>query len=113
MINYGILGEMAVATNFLSSSGPNEWPLLKRHPSEKIFGVQLAGGCKFFKVFNLYDYKICLDPDTLSKTAQMICNEMDVDFIDLNLGCPLDIINEKGGGCSLANRSNKLIPVIT
>lgn len=84
---------MAVATNFLKTSGPSEWPLLKRHPSEKIFGVQLAGGY----------------PDTLSRTAQIIKEHMDVDFIDLNLGCPLDAINEKGGGCTLANKSNKLV----
>lgn len=85
-------GEMAVATNFLKSNGPNEWPLLKRHPSEKIFGVQLAGGY----------------PDTLSKTAQIVVDNMEVDFIDLNLGCPIDLINEAGGGCTLANRPNKL-----
>jgi tRNA-dihydrouridine synthase 3 len=86
---------MAVATNFLKSTGANEWPLLKRHPSEKIFGVQLAGGYA----------------DTLSKTAQIIKENIEVDFVDLNLGCPLDAINEKGGGCALANRSNRLVQV--
>lgn len=35
-----------------------------------------------------------------------------MDFIDLNLGCPLDIINEKGAGCALANRSNRLFESI-
>jgi tRNA-dihydrouridine synthase 3 len=44
-------GEMALATSFLSKSGVNEWPLIKRHPSEKIFGVQLAGGYPGIQIF--------------------------------------------------------------
>lgn len=35
-----------------------------------------------------------------------------VDFVDINCGCPIDLINEKGGGCTLASRSNKLIEVM-
>ncbi|VDM41644.1 unnamed protein product [Toxocara canis] len=81
-------GEMGVCTSLLSGTS-SEWSLLKRHPSEKIFGVQLAGGF----------------PDTMSRAAQ-------VDFIDVNCGCPLDLINEKGGGCALASRSNKLDEVM-
>lgn len=86
---------MALATNLLSGI-PSEWSLVKRHPSEKIFGVQLAGGY----------------PDTMSKAAQMLVDHMEVDFIDINLGCPLDAVNDKGGGCALANRSNKLLQVM-
>ncbi|KAI6207051.1 TRNA-dihydrouridine(47) synthase [NAD(P)(+)] [Aphelenchoides besseyi] len=88
-------GEMAMATQLLQGS-PSEWTLTRRHPCEKIFGVQLAGGY----------------PDTLSRAAQVITEKLDVDFIDLNLGCPIDAVNDKGGGCSLANRSNKLLQVI-
>uniref|UniRef100_A0A9J2PXF8 tRNA-dihydrouridine(47) synthase [NAD(P)(+)] n=2 Tax=Ascaris TaxID=6251 RepID=A0A9J2PXF8_ASCLU len=87
--------EMGVCTSLLSGS-PSEWSLLKRHQSEKIFGVQLAGGF----------------PDTMSRAAQIISENMDVDFIDVNCGCPLELINEKGGGCTLASRSNKLEEVM-
>uniref|UniRef100_A0A0R3RN07 tRNA-dihydrouridine(47) synthase [NAD(P)(+)] n=1 Tax=Elaeophora elaphi TaxID=1147741 RepID=A0A0R3RN07_9BILA len=71
------------------SGTSSEWSLLKRHPSEKYFGTQLAGGY----------------PDSMSRAAQ-------INFIDINCGCPIDLINEKGGGCTLASKFNKLVEVI-
>ncbi|VDK85425.1 unnamed protein product [Litomosoides sigmodontis] len=87
--------EMGVCTAYLSGAS-TEWSLLKRHPSEKYFGVQLAGGY----------------PDSMSRAAQVIAENGQVDFIDINCGCPIDLINEKGGGCTLASRSNKLVEVM-
>uniref|UniRef100_A0AC35TSA8 Dus domain-containing protein n=1 Tax=Rhabditophanes sp. KR3021 TaxID=114890 RepID=A0AC35TSA8_9BILA len=84
-------GEMAVATNLLKGVA-GEWSLIKRHKTEKIFGVQIAGGY----------------PDTMASAAQLIREKADVDFIDINMGCPIDLINEKGGGCTLPTRWNKL-----
>ncbi|VDK45589.1 unnamed protein product [Cylicostephanus goldi] len=89
-------GEMALATSLLSGT-PSEYSLVKRHPSEKIFGVQLAGGF----------------PDTMAKSAQILVDEMEIDFIDINMGCPIDVVNQKGGGCALPNRPNKLVEVIS
>lgn len=87
--------EMVMATSLLSGS-PSEWALVKRHSSEKIFGVQLAGGFV----------------DSMTKASQIVTENMEVDFIDINLGCPLDVVNDKGGGCTLFNRSNRLLQVM-
>ncbi|VDM81492.1 unnamed protein product [Strongylus vulgaris] len=89
-------GEMALATSLLSGT-PSEYSLVKRHPSEKFFGVQLAGGF----------------PDTMAKSAQILVDEMNIDFIDINMGCPIDVVNQKGGGCALPNRPSKLVEVIS
>uniref|UniRef100_A0A0J9Y6I5 tRNA-dihydrouridine(47) synthase [NAD(P)(+)] n=2 Tax=Brugia malayi TaxID=6279 RepID=A0A0J9Y6I5_BRUMA len=87
--------EMGICTNYLNGTS-SEWSLLKRHPNEKYFGVQLAGGY----------------PDSMSRAAQIIAENEQIDFIDINCGCPIDLVNEKGGGCSLALRSNKLVEVM-
>lgn len=88
--------EMTLATNLLSGA-PSEYSLLKRHPCEKIFGAQIAGGFS----------------DTMTKSAQILVDEMNIDFIDVNMGCPIDVVNEKGGGCALPNRPNKMIEVLS
>ncbi|KAK6031976.1 peptidase family M1 [Ostertagia ostertagi] len=89
-------GEMAMATSLLSGT-PSEYSLVKRHPSEKIFGVQLAGGFA----------------DSMARAAQILVDEMKIDFIDVNMGCPIDVVNQKGGGCALPNRPNRMIEVLS
>ncbi|KAH9506059.1 tRNA-dihydrouridine(47) synthase [NAD(P)(+)]-like protein [Dermatophagoides farinae] len=88
-------GEMAVSSSLLEGSS-SEWALIRRHSSEDIFGVQLCGS----------------GPDQLARCAQIICNECDVDFIDLNMGCPIDLIYRKGAGCALMERRRKLDNII-
>ncbi|GMH37969.1 hypothetical protein BSKO_05853 [Bryopsis sp. KO-2023] len=83
-------GEMALATNLLKGS-PSEWALLKRHPSEKTFGVQVCGGYS----------------DSLSRCAGLIEDGLDVDFVDVNMGCPIDVVCDKGAGASLLQKVSK------
>ncbi|KAJ1989196.1 tRNA-dihydrouridine(47) synthase [NAD(P)(+)]-like protein [Coemansia spiralis] len=83
--------EMAIAGNLLQGQ-QSEWALLKRHPSETIFGIQLAGN----------------RADVIGKAAELISNECSVDFIDLNMGCPIDMAFNNGGGSALLSQPKKI-----
>lgn len=74
---------MGLATSFLTAS-KEEWSLVRRHPSEQIFGIQLAGN----------------KPGTLVPTAEIMAKEFagNLDFVDLNCGCPIDLIFKNGAG---------------
>lgn len=63
---------MALSTNLLMGQS-SEWALLKRHPDEDIYGVQIAAGF----------------PDQFGRTCELIENEMEVDFVDVSLLPPL------------------------
>uniref|UniRef100_A0A3P8YEH7 tRNA-dihydrouridine(47) synthase [NAD(P)(+)] n=1 Tax=Esox lucius TaxID=8010 RepID=A0A3P8YEH7_ESOLU len=89
-------GEMAMCTNLLQGQS-SEWALLKRHESEDLFGVQVEG---------------CF-PDTMTRCAELLNNNIDVDFVDINSGCPIDLVYKKGGGCGLMTRTNKFQQIIT
>ena len=84
-------GEMAVATCLLEGKH-TEWSLVKRHVSEDVFGVQLAAG----------------HPDQFVRAAEILNQHVQMDFLDLNLGCPLDILCNKGAGAHLMLREKRL-----
>jgi len=84
-------GEMAMATNLLKGQS-SEWALLRRHPCEDCFGVQIAGGY----------------PDAMARVAQLMDEFVDVDFVDVNMGCPIDLVCNVGAGSALLLRPNKI-----
>jgi hypothetical protein len=87
-------GEMALADQLLLGR-PSEWALLRRHPCEDVFGVQIAAG----------------HADQFTRLAEILANEEEgfrVDFVDMNLGCPIDMVCDKGAGASLMLREKKL-----
>ncbi|XP_078394589.1 tRNA-dihydrouridine(47) synthase [NAD(P)(+)]-like [Cetorhinus maximus] len=88
-------GEMAMCIKLLQGQS-SEWALLKRHYTEDFFGVQLEGAF----------------PDTMTKCAELLNQNIDVDFVDINVGCPIDLVYHKGGGCGLMNRLNKLEHIV-
>ncbi|XP_063777514.1 tRNA-dihydrouridine(47) synthase [NAD(P)(+)]-like [Pseudophryne corroboree] len=88
-------GEMAMCTNLLQGK-PSEWALMKRHHSEDLFGVQLEGAF----------------PDTMTKCAELLNRTIDVDFVDINVGCPIDLVYKKGGGCGLMTRTRKFEGIV-
>lgn len=88
-------GEMAMCTNLLQGQ-MSEWALLKRHHTEDIFGIQLEGGF----------------PDSMTKCAELLNQNVDMDFVDINVGCPIDLVINKGGGCALMNRGLKFEQIV-
>ncbi|XP_015744201.2 tRNA-dihydrouridine(47) synthase [NAD(P)(+)]-like [Python bivittatus] len=88
-------GEMAVCTNLLQGQS-SEWALLKRHDTEDLFGVQLEGAF----------------PDTMTKCAELLNQTIEVDFVDINVGCPIDLVYNKGGGCALMTRTNRFEQIV-
>jgi tRNA-dihydrouridine synthase 3 len=75
---------MALAQPLVSGQN-DEWALCRRHASEKHFGIQLAGGY----------------PNRMVPAAEVIARELGssgVDFVDVNLGCPIDLVFNQGAG---------------
>ena len=89
-------GEMVLASHLLRGDRP-EWALTRRHSSEKIFGVQLAGH----------------RPEVLMRTAEILEREFNVDFIDINSGCPIDSVFNSGAGSALMDASSRVRRMIT
>lgn len=89
-------GEMAMAVPLLQGMN-QEWALVKKHESEDIFGVQLCGN----------------NPYTMTKCAQVLQENMQIDFIDINMGCPIDLVYREGGGSGLLHREKVLQSIVT
>ncbi|OQR97662.1 tRNA-dihydrouridine synthase 3 [Achlya hypogyna] len=103
------IGEMAMATNLLQGQA-SEWALLRRHESEDVFGVQIAGAYG----------------DQIARVCELITRKTSVDFIDINMGCPIDLgeralslhsltpaMCKSGAGAALMNRAPKLCSVVS
>ncbi|XP_057436718.1 tRNA-dihydrouridine(47) synthase [NAD(P)(+)]-like isoform X2 [Lotus japonicus] len=88
-------GEMAMCTNLLQGQA-SEWALLRRHSSEDLFGVQICGGY----------------PESVAHTVELIEKECTVDFIDVNMGCPIDIVVNKGAGSALLTKPMRIKNIV-
>ena len=89
------VGEMAYAHKIVRGEG-SERALLRRHPSEKIFGVQLAGK----------------DPGLMAEAAR-IAEQSGADFVDVNLGCPIDDATKRGFGAALLGRAKRVGDIVS
>ena len=79
------VGEMAVAGELLKGMG-KETALLGKHPSERTFGMQITGGNR----------------GVLGRVCELLERECtSFDFVDLNMGCPLDMVCKKNMGAQL------------
>ncbi|XP_054744257.1 tRNA-dihydrouridine(47) synthase [NAD(P)(+)]-like [Anastrepha obliqua] len=88
-------GEMACAVPIVKGL-TQEWALTKRHVSEDVFGVQLCGN----------------NPKIIAQAAQLLQETTSIDYIDLNIGCPIELIYQHGGGSALMRRTNILETIV-
>jgi tRNA-dihydrouridine synthase 3 len=72
-----------------------ERPLLKHHPEEDDFGVQLTASRREVMV-----------------EAVSIVLEHSPSFIDLNFGCPIDLVCRRGAGAAMLKRPQRLQDVV-
>lgn len=87
-------GEMAVA-RFVVKRRRGEMALLRRADDEPIFGAQLAGRI----------------PEEMADAAK-IAVEKGADFVDVNLGCPIDYFCRKGIGAALMRKPGKVEKIV-
>lgn len=90
------IGEMALTQKLLSGQA-QEWALVHRHESEEIFGVQIAGA----------------HVDQCTNAVEVLNKHTQVDFIDLNVGCPVDLMCQQGLGSALLTRLTRLEDIVT
>ena len=88
-------GEMAYAHKVVRGHR-SELALLRRSPDEKIFGVQLAGK----------------KPEVLAEAAK-IAADRGADFVDVNLGCPINDTVRRGFGAALLQRASRVGAIVT
>src|SRR6476659_50170 len=84
-----LVSEMVVARR-LRQRRRGELALVRRAPGEPCFGVQLAGN----------------RPDEVAFAAAM-AETRGADFVDLNLGCPIDHFTRMGLGAALGRQPNR------
>ena len=85
-----LVSEMVVARR-LKQRRRGEFALIRRAPGEPCFGVQLAGN----------------QPDEMAWAAALV-ESRGADFVDLNLGCPIDHFTRKGLGAALARQPSRV-----
>lgn len=84
------IGEMAIAS-YVVKGGSQDAALLRRDPSERIFGAQIVGS----------------NPNHLAKAAKY-AQKCGADFVDFNCACPHESVVSHGGGALLLNQPEKI-----
>ncbi len=82
--------EMTLAHKLVKGSRA-EAPLLRHHPDETNFGIQIAGK----------------DPQVMADAAR-IAADHGARYVDLNFGCPIDVVVRRGSGAAMLKRPGRL-----
>lgn len=90
------VSEMAMIYN-LNKTQKSEWSLLRRHASEDVFGIQVA---------------VSRPDDALQFAKAIEASGFSYDYIDINCGCPVDLIVKQGCGCGLWEKKGRFREVV-
>jgi tRNA-dihydrouridine synthase 3 len=85
-----LVSEMTVARR-LKQKRKSEFALIRRAPDEPVFGVQLAG----------------TNAEEMAWAAALV-EARGADFVDVNLGCPIDHFTRKGMGAALGRQPSRV-----
>jgi tRNA-dihydrouridine synthase 3 len=89
-----LVSEMVVARR-LKQRRKGEFALIRRAPDEPCFGVQLAGN----------------KPDEMAWAAALV-ESRGAEFIDVNLGCPIDHFTRMGLGAALGRQPTRVRRIV-
>ncbi len=89
-----LVSEMVVARR-LKQRRRGEFALIRRAPQEPCFGVQLAGN----------------KPEEMAWAAALV-ESRGAEFVDLNLGCPIDHFTRMGLGAALARQTGRVTKIV-
>jgi tRNA-dihydrouridine synthase 3 len=89
------VSEMTLARR-LKQQRHGEFALIRRAPEEPCFGVQLATN----------------KPEEAAWAAALV-ESRGADFVDINLGCPIDYFTRKGLGAALGRYPNRICRLVT
>jgi nifR3 family TIM-barrel protein len=89
-----LVSEMVIARK-LKQRRRGEFALIRRAPGEPCFGVQLAGN----------------KPDEMAWAAALV-EARGADFVDVNLGCPIDYFTRMGLGAALGRQPNRVRKIV-
>ena len=48
----------------------------------------------------------------MGRVCELIDEHCDVDFVDLNMGCPIELVCRKGGGAALQSQVEALLQLL-
>lgn len=86
--------EMVLAHK-LVGGGRGEDPLMRRHADEDVFGIQIAGA-----------------KENIMVESARVAVERGCDYLDLNFGCPIDLVVRRGSGAALLKKPTKLVSIV-
>ncbi len=89
-----LISEMVVARR-LKQRKRSEFALIRRAPNEPVFAVQLAGN----------------KPEEMAWAAALV-EARGADFVDINLGCPIDHFTRMGLGAALGRQPSRVRKIV-